>query len=126
MLRAEDACSDAMTESTWNPTTSAKTSLAACPSKMRPDINRGTPRARSSIEVYLGEAGFVWFILHVGSFGVGWVQKSTAIDHEPRMNLVIDAGKTVIHKNCQSPIRAVRRHHNHVSKQCHGEGEVRG
>ena len=113
------------------------------------------------IEVCLDEAGFVWFMLHSGSRGVGnfigtmfielakqdamrhqanlpdrdlayfeegsryfgdyvravgWAQKFAAINREVMMKRVIDAAKTVIHKNFQSHIEAVNCHHNYVQQ----------
>jgi tRNA-splicing ligase RtcB len=116
------------------------------------------------IEVCLDEAGFVWFMLHSGSRGVGnfigtmfielakqdamrnnvhlpdrdlayfeegahyfgdyvravgWAQKFAAINREVMMKRVIEAAKTVIHKNFQSHIEAVNCHHNYVQKERH-------
>jgi tRNA-splicing ligase RtcB len=116
------------------------------------------------IEVCLDEAGFVWFMLHSGSRGVGnfigtmfielakqdamrnnvhlpdrdlayfeegaryfgdyvravgWAQKFAAINREVMMKRVIEAAKTVIHKNFQSHIEAVNCHHNYVQKEHH-------
>jgi len=116
------------------------------------------------IEVCLDEAGFVWFMLHSGSRGVGnfigtmfielakqdamrnnvhlpdrdlayfeegaryfgdyvravgWAQKFAAINREVMMKRVIEAAKTVIHKNFQSHTEAVNCHHNYVQKEHH-------
>ena len=116
------------------------------------------------IEVCLDEDGFVWFMLHSGSRGVGnaigtmfielakqdalrnnmnlpdrdlayleegaryfgdyvravgWAQKFAALNREVMMKHVIDAAKTVIHKNFQSHIEAVNCHHNYVQKEHH-------
>jgi len=116
------------------------------------------------IEVCLDEAGFVWFMLHSGSRGVGnfigtmfielarqealrnnahlpdrdlayfeegsrcfgdyvravgWAQKFAATNREVMMRRVIEAAKTVIHKNFQAHIEAVNCHHNYVSKEHH-------
>jgi tRNA-splicing ligase RtcB len=50
---------------------------------------------------------------------VGWAQKFAAINREVMMKRVIDAAKTVIHKNFQSHIEAVNCHHNYVSREHH-------
>ena len=116
------------------------------------------------IEVCLDEEGFVWFMLHSGSRGVGnfigtmfielakqdalrhnanlpdrdlayfeegsryfgdyvravgWAQKFAAINREVMMKRVIEAAKTVIHKNFQSHVEAVNCHHNYVSREHH-------
>jgi tRNA-splicing ligase RtcB len=116
------------------------------------------------IEVCLDEQGFVWFMLHSGSRGVGnfigtmfielakqdalrnnanlpdrdlayfeegsryfgdyvravgWAQKFAATNRELMMKRVIEAAKTVLHKNFQSHIEAVNCHHNYVQKETH-------
>ncbi len=116
------------------------------------------------IEVCLDEEGFVWFMLHSGSRGVGnaigtmfielakqdamrnqanlpdrdlayfeegsryfgdyvravgWAQKFATLNREVMMRRVIEAAKTVIHKNFQSHIEAVNCHHNYVQKEHH-------
>ena len=116
------------------------------------------------IEVCLDEQGFVWFMLHSGSRGVGnaigtmfielakqdalrnnanlpdrdlayfeegaryfgdyvravgWGQKFAALNREVMMKRVIEAAKTVLHKNFQSHIEAVNCHHNYVQKEHH-------
>ncbi len=55
---------------------------------------------------------------------VGWAQKFAAINREVMMKRVIDAAKTVIHKNFQSHIEAVNCHHNYVQKERHFGEEV--
>ena len=50
---------------------------------------------------------------------VGWAQKFAAINREVMMKRVIEAAKTVIHKNFQSHIEAVNCHHNYVQKEHH-------
>jgi tRNA-splicing ligase RtcB (3'-phosphate/5'-hydroxy nucleic acid ligase) len=50
---------------------------------------------------------------------VGWAQRFAILNRELMMNRVIDAAKTVIHKNFQSHIEAVNCHHNYVSKEHH-------
>ena len=50
---------------------------------------------------------------------VGWAQKFAAINREVMMKRVIEAAKTVIHKNFQAHIEAVNCHHNYVSKEHH-------
>jgi tRNA-splicing ligase RtcB (3'-phosphate/5'-hydroxy nucleic acid ligase) len=50
---------------------------------------------------------------------VGWAQRFATLNRELMMNRVIDAAKTVIHKNFQSHIEAVNCHHNYVSKEHH-------
>ena len=116
------------------------------------------------IEVCLDEQGFVWFMLHSGSRGVGnaigtmfielakqdamrnnanlpdrdlayfeegsryfgdyvravgWAQKFAALNREVMMKRVIEAAKTVLHKNFQSHIEAVNCHHNYVQQEHH-------
>ena len=116
------------------------------------------------IEVCLDEQGFVWFMLHSGSRGVGnaigtmfielakqdalrnnanlpdkdlayfeegaryfgdyvravgWAQKFARINREVMMRRVIEAAKTVLHKNFQSHIEAVNCHHNYVQQEHH-------
>jgi len=116
------------------------------------------------IEVCLDEQGFVWFMLHSGSRGVGnaigtmfielakqdalrtcanlpdrdlayfeegsrhfgdyvravgWAQKFAALNREVMMRRVIDAAKSVIHKNFQSHVEAVNCHHNYVQREHH-------
>lgn len=116
------------------------------------------------IEVCLDEQGFVWFMLHSGSRGVGnfigtmfielakqdamrnnanlpdrdlayfeegscyfgdyvravgWAQKFARLNREVMMRRVIEAAKTVIHKNFQSHIEAVNCHHNYVQQERH-------
>jgi tRNA-splicing ligase RtcB len=116
------------------------------------------------IEVCLDEEGFVWFMLHSGSRGVGnaigtmfielakqdalrnnanlpdrdlayfeegaryfddyvravgWAQKFAKLNREVMMRRVIDAAKTVLHKNFQSHVEAVNCHHNYVQKERH-------
>ena len=50
---------------------------------------------------------------------VGWAQKFAAINREVMMKRVIEAAKTVIHKNFQSHVEAVNCHHNYVQKEHH-------
>jgi tRNA-splicing ligase RtcB (3'-phosphate/5'-hydroxy nucleic acid ligase) len=50
---------------------------------------------------------------------VGWAQKFAAINREVMMKRVIEAAKTVIHKNFQSHVEAVNCHHNYVQKERH-------
>jgi tRNA-splicing ligase RtcB (3'-phosphate/5'-hydroxy nucleic acid ligase) len=50
---------------------------------------------------------------------VSWAQKFAAINREVMMKRVIEAAKTVIHKNFQSHIEAVNCHHNYVQKERH-------
>jgi tRNA-splicing ligase RtcB len=50
---------------------------------------------------------------------VGWAQKYAAINRELMMKRVIEAAKTVLHKNFQSHIEAVNCHHNYVQKEEH-------
>jgi tRNA-splicing ligase RtcB len=116
------------------------------------------------IEVCLDEDGFVWFMLHSGSRGVGnfigsmfielakqdamrhqanlpdrdlayfeegsrhfgdyvravgWAQQFAVLNREVMMKRVIEAAKTVLHKNFQSHIEAVNCHHNYVQKETH-------
>ncbi len=116
------------------------------------------------IEVCLDEEGFVWFMLHSGSRGVGnfigtmfielakqdalrnnanlpdrdlayfeegaryfgdyvravgWAQKFAALNREVMMKRVIEAAKTVLHKNFQCNIEAVNCHHNYVQLERH-------
>ncbi len=116
------------------------------------------------IEVCLDEQGFVWFMLHSGSRGVGnaigtmfielakqdairtcanlpdrdlayfeegsryfgdyvravsWAQRFAALNREVMMRRVIEAAKTVLHKNFQSHIEAVNCHHNYVQQEHH-------
>jgi tRNA-splicing ligase RtcB (3'-phosphate/5'-hydroxy nucleic acid ligase) len=116
------------------------------------------------IEVCLDEQGFVWFMLHSGSRGVGnaigtmfielakqdalrtcanlpdrdlayfeegsrhfadyvravgWAQKFAALNREVMMRRVIEAAKSVIHKNFQSHVEAVNCHHNYVQREHH-------
>ncbi|ROZ64443.1 RtcB family protein [Ramlibacter sp. WS9] len=121
------------------------------------------------IEVCLDEEGFVWFMLHSGSRGVGnaigtmfielakqdamrnnvnlpdrdlayfeegsryfgdyvravgWAQKFARLNREVMMRRVIEAAKTVLHKNFQAHIEAVNCHHNYVSRETHFGQEV--
>jgi len=121
------------------------------------------------IEVCLDEQGFVWFMLHSGSRGVGnaigtmfielakqdalrnnanlpdrdlayfeegsryfgdyvravgWAQKFARLNREVMMRRVIEAAKTVLHKNFQAHIEAVNCHHNYVQKETHFGQEV--
>jgi len=55
---------------------------------------------------------------------VGWAQRFAALNRELMMKRVIDAAKTVIHKNFQSHIEAVNCHHNYVSKEHHFGADV--
>ncbi|MDN3919139.1 RtcB family protein [Roseateles violae] len=55
---------------------------------------------------------------------VGWAQKFAALNREVMMRRVIEAAKTVIHKNFQSHIEAVNCHHNYVQKERHFGEEV--
>ncbi|MGQ3053891.1 MAG: RtcB family protein [Roseateles sp.] len=50
---------------------------------------------------------------------VGWAQKFAATNREVMMKRVIEAAKTVIHKNFQAHIEAVNCHHNYVQKETH-------
>ena len=121
------------------------------------------------IEVCLDEEGFVWFMLHSGSRGVGnaigtmfielakqdamrnnvnlpdrdlayfeegsryfgdyvravgWAQQFAQLNREVMMRRVIEAAKTVLHKNFQAHIEAVNCHHNYVQKETHFGKEV--
>lgn len=55
---------------------------------------------------------------------VGWAQKFAMLNREVMMKRVIEAAKTVIHKNFQSHIEAVNCHHNYVQKEHHFGAEV--
>jgi tRNA-splicing ligase RtcB len=55
---------------------------------------------------------------------VGWAQKFAATNREVMMKRVIEAAKTVIHKNFQAHIEAVNCHHNYVQKETHFGQEV--
>ncbi|HEY9108328.1 MAG TPA: RtcB family protein [Roseateles sp.] len=55
---------------------------------------------------------------------VSWAQKFAAINRELMMKRVIEAAKTVIHKNFQAHIEAVNCHHNYVQKEVHFGQEV--
>lgn len=63
---------------------------------------------------------------HFGDYvrAVGWAQKFAALNRELMMKRVIEAAKTVIHKNFQSHIEAVNCHHNYVQKETHFGQEV--
>jgi tRNA-splicing ligase RtcB len=50
---------------------------------------------------------------------VGWAQKFAAINREVMTKRLIEAAKTVIHKNFQAHIEGVNCHHNYVSKEQH-------
>ena len=50
---------------------------------------------------------------------VSWAQKYAAINREVMMRRVIEAAKTVLHKNFQSHIEAVNCHHNYVQREQH-------
>ena len=61
---------------------------------------------------------------------VSWAQKYAAMNREVMMRRVIEAAKTVLHKNFQSHIEAVNCHHNYVQARaalwrgrvCHPQG----
>ena len=55
---------------------------------------------------------------------VGWAQKFAVLNRELMMKRVIEAAKTVIHKNFQSHIEAINCHHNYVQKETHFGQEV--
>ncbi|MBW8744035.1 MAG: RtcB family protein [Sphingomonas sp.] len=55
---------------------------------------------------------------------VGWAQKFAATNREVMMKRVIEAAKTVIHKNFQAHTEAVNCHHNYVQKETHFGQEV--
>ena len=55
---------------------------------------------------------------------VGWAQHFAATNREVMMKRVIEAAKTVLHKNFQSHIEAVNCHHNYVQKETHFGQEV--
>lgn len=55
---------------------------------------------------------------------VSWAQKFAALNREVMMKRVIEAAKTVIHKNFQAHIEAVNCHHNYVQKETHFGQEV--
>jgi tRNA-splicing ligase RtcB len=50
---------------------------------------------------------------------VGWAQRFAATNREVMMKRVIEAAKTVLHKNFQSHVEAVNCHHNYVQKEAH-------
>lgn len=50
---------------------------------------------------------------------VSWAQKYAAMNREVMMRRVIEAAKTVLHKNFQSHIEAVNCHHNYVQREKH-------
>jgi tRNA-splicing ligase RtcB len=50
---------------------------------------------------------------------VSWAQKFAKLNREVMMRRVIEAAKTVLHKNFQSHIEAVNCHHNYVQKETH-------
>ena len=50
---------------------------------------------------------------------VSWAQRFAQVNREVMMRRVIDAAKTVIHKNFQSHVEAVNCHHNYVQKETH-------
>jgi tRNA-splicing ligase RtcB (3'-phosphate/5'-hydroxy nucleic acid ligase) len=50
---------------------------------------------------------------------VSWAQKFARINREVMMRRVIEAAKTVLHKNFQSHIEAVNCHHNYVQQEHH-------
>ncbi len=54
---------------------------------------------------------------------VGWGQRFAALNREVMMKRVIEAAKTVLHKNFQSHVEAVNCHHNYV--QLHPGGPPR-
>src|SRR6185503_8950565 len=58
---------------------------------------------------------------HFGDYvrAVGWAQRFAARNREVMMRRVIEAAKTVIHKNFQSHVEAVNCHHNYVQKERH-------
>ncbi|MDR7333131.1 RtcB family protein [Roseateles asaccharophilus] len=55
---------------------------------------------------------------------VSWAQKFAALNREVMMKRVIEAAKTVIHKNFQAHVEAVNCHHNYVQKETHFGQEV--
>ncbi|MBI5278991.1 MAG: RtcB family protein [Burkholderiales bacterium] len=116
------------------------------------------------VEVCLDEQGFVWFMLHSGSRGVGnaigtmfielakqdalrnnanlpdrdlayfeegsryfgdyvravgWAQKFARLNREVMMRRVIEAARTVLHRNFQAHVEAVNCHHNYVQQETH-------
>lgn len=50
---------------------------------------------------------------------VSWAQKYAAVNREVMMRRVIEAAKTVLHKNFQSHVEAVNCHHNYVQREHH-------
>ena len=50
---------------------------------------------------------------------VSWAQKYAAMNREVMMRRVIEAAKSVLHKNFQSHIEAVNCHHNYVQREQH-------
>lgn len=50
---------------------------------------------------------------------VGWAQKFAALNRELMMKRVIEAVKSVVHKNFQSHLEAVNCHHNYVQQETH-------
>jgi len=55
---------------------------------------------------------------------VSWAQKYAATNREVMMRRVIEAAKTVLHKNFQSHIEAVNCHHNYVQRERHFREDV--
>jgi tRNA-splicing ligase RtcB len=55
---------------------------------------------------------------------VSWAQKFARLNREVMMRRVIEAAKTVLHKNFQAHIEAVNCHHNYVQKETHFGEEV--
>ena len=75
-------------------------------------------------DVHLPDRDLAYFEEGARYFGdymraVGWAQKFARLNREVMMRRVIEAAKTVLHKNFQSHIEAVNCHHNYVQKEEH-------
>ena len=55
---------------------------------------------------------------------VSWAQKYATLNREVMMRRVIEAAKTVLHKNFQSHVEAVNCHHNYVQRETHFGADV--
>ena len=80
-------------------------------------------------DVHLPDRDLAYFEEGARYFGdyvraVGWAQKFARLNREVMMRRVIEAAKTVLHKNFQSHIEAVNCHHNYVQKEEHFGTEV--
>ncbi len=80
-------------------------------------------------DVHLPDRDLAYFEEGARYFGdyvraVGWAQKFARLNREVMMRRVIEAAKTVLHKNFQSHIEAVNCHHNYVQKEDHFGTEV--